>query len=465
MKMKCWAFAALSACVMFASCSDDDTDSVVTNEGEGTGTEAVSAYVIAGQSSGADGSTAAYITTAESLESGSVTTLGNGYETDYTSATTWVFFGNQYLYRLAYNYGSAGTTAAFYLGADGEIKARPREYNILNFTTYGIYGNKIITADASSATDTMDEQGNAAYGIHFSIIDVEAETASTKTLVTEDFLGNKERVMFSGLLEANGKIYTAVVPLGLSPYGVAAGGVLPGNEDLVTSTDGGTGGGMYVAGTLTGTQYPDECWIAIFDDDTFTNPVLVKTDQLSWASGRMRSAYYQTVWAADNGDVYVFSPSYAKIQDDARQKTTLDSGVMRIKAGATEFDDTYPVFNIEEASGGNPVYRCWHIADDYFLLQMYTQGLNIQGTGTTRMAIFKGESREFRYVTGLPEPDVISSFSKAPYNEDGMCYITVVTTNEAHPRIYKINPETATATPGLTVVADEIGAVGRLVSQ
>lgn len=240
---------------------------------------------------------------------------------------------------------------------------------------------------------------------------------------------------------------------------------MPGNEDLVTSTDGGTGGGMYVAGTLTGTQYPDECWIAIFDDDTFTNPVLVKTDQLSWASGRMRSAYYQTVWAADNGDVYVFSPSYAKIQDDARQKTTLDSGVMRIKAGATEFDDTYPVFNIEEASGGNPVYRCWHIADDYFLLQMYTQGLNIQGTGTTRMAIFKGESREFRYVTGLPEPDVISSFSKAPYNEDGMCYITVVTTNEAHPRIYKINPETATATPGLTVVADEIGAVGRLVSQ
>lgn len=460
----------LSACLLLAACSDDDNETLngsgETESGADTGSEAVAAYVIAGQTSGADGVTAAYLVTAESLDEGSVSTVGNGKETDYTSATTWVFYGNRFLYRLAYNYGSAGTTAAFYLDANGNIQARPVEYNILNFTTYGIYENKIITADASSATDTVDEYGNAAYGVHFSIIDVDAETTGTKTLITEDFLGNKERVMFAGLLEANGKVYTAVVPLGCSPYGVAAGGVLPGNEDLVENEDGGTGGGMYTAGTLDGTQYPDECWVAIFNDDSFTQPTLVKTDQLSWAAGRMRSAYYQTVWAADNGDVYVFSPSYAKLQEDARQKTTLNSGVMRIKAGATEFDDTYPKFDIEAASGGNPLYRCWHITDDYFLLQMYTQGLNARGTGATRMAIYKGESREFTYVTGLPDPDSISSFSKSPYNEDGVCYITVVVTTEGVlPTVYRIDPVTATATPGLTVTADEIGAVGRLVAE
>ena len=240
---------------------------------------------------------------------------------------------------------------------------------------------------------------------------------------------------------------------------------MPGNEDLVASTSGGSGGGQYESGTLTNTQYPNECWVAVFDDDTFTNPTLIKTDKISWAAGRMRSAYYQTIWAADNGDVYVFSPSYAKCNSDKRQQTTLNSGVMRIKAGTTAFDDTYAPFDIEAASGGHAVYRCWHIYDDYFLLQMYTEGLNAKGSGTTRMAIFKGEDRTFSYVSGLPDADVIASFSKSPYTENGICYTTVVTTDGAKPTIYAINPTTATATPGLSVEADEIGALGKLISK
>ncbi|MGM9811470.1 MAG: DUF4374 domain-containing protein [Muribaculaceae bacterium] len=451
---------ALVACLMLAACSDNDENNNLT---EPDVDASATAYVIAAQTSSAGG-TAAYLVTADNLAGGMVTTLGNGFETSYTSATTWIFYGDKYLYRLAYNYGSAGTTAAYYLDSNGKIRQRDKEYNILNFTTYGIYKNKIIAADASSATDTKDSQGNAAYGVHFSIIDVEAETTSTQTVITEDFLGNKERVMFAGLLEANGKIYTAVVPLGLSPYGVAAGGVLPGNEDLVATSDGGTGGGGYTAGTLTGTQYPNECWVAVFDDDTFTNPTLIRTDGISWAAGRMRSAYYQTIWAADNGDVYVFSPSFAKSNSDARQQTTLNSGVMRIKAGTYAFDSSYPAFDIEQAADGNALYRCWHITKDYFLLQMYTKGLNVQGSGTTRLAIFKGDSREFKYVTGLPAPDVIASFSKAPYTENGACYTTVVTTDGAKPTIYKIDPATATASAGLQVEADEIGAIGKLNS-
>lgn len=452
--------AALSLSMAFVGCSDDEATSLNPPTGDGI----VSAYVIAGQTAGTSG-TAAYLLTAASLDSGQVSTVGNGFETDYTSATTWIFFGNDYLYRLAYNYGSAGTTAAYYLDANGKICQRPKEYNIPNFTTYGIYGRKIIAADASSPTDYSDSAGNAAYGIRFSLIDVDAETTTTRTLISEDFLDNKERVMFSGILEAGGKIYTAVVPLGLSPYGVAAGGVLPGNEDLVNTSSGGTGGGSYEAGTLTNTQYPDTCWVAVFDDDTFTNPTIIKTGDMSWAAGRMRSAYYQTIWAADNGDVYVFSPAFAKSNTDPRQQTSHNSGVMRIKAGQNCFDPDYAFFDIETASGGNALFRSWHVSGDCFLLQMYTQGLNVQGKGTTRLALFDGESRQFRYVTGLPDADQISSFSKTPYVEDGLCYVTVVTTDGALPTIYAIDPATATATPGLTVEADEIGAVGRLVCQ
>lgn len=459
MKTNFWSIAALSMCAVCAACeNDENTVEDAVNAGNNVDGSAASAYVVAGTTGDA-----AYLITAETLDNGLVSSVGNGFETENTSATTWVFYGNKYLYRVAYNRGAAGTTASFCLGADGKIQARPKEYNILNYTTYGIYRNEIITA-AAAETAQKDAYGNSAYGINFSIMDVDAETTRTQTIIAEDFLHNKEYVTFSGLLEANGKIYTAVVPLGCSPYGVAAGGVLPGNEDLVQNAGGGTGGGTYTSGTLSGTQYPNECWVAIFDDDSFTHPTLVKTDSLSYAAGRMRSAYYQTIWAADNGDIYVFSPSYAKSNSDTRQTTDRPSGVMRIKAGATEFDSSYPRFNIEEVAGGNQVYRCWHISGDYFLLQMYTQGLNIKGTGATRLAVYKGEERTFTYVTGLPDADVISSFSKDPYCEDGMCYTTVVTTDGAKPTVYKIDPATAHATAGLQVEADAIGALGLLKS-
>lgn len=496
--MKFWGIAALMTCGMtFTACSDDETeDNGGAGGTEGTGSD-VASYVLAGTVN-SNGSQVADILTAESLTEGSITAIGNGFETDYASSATWLFYRDKYLYRLAYNQGQAGTTAAFGLDANGKVKARSNEYNIMNFTAYGIYGDKII-ASATGTTDKTDAAGNKAYGINFSIIDVENETVSTKTITAENFLGNGEYVMLGGLLEANGKIYSAVVPLGCSPYGVAAGAVLPGNEDLVATESGGQGGGSYEAGTLSGTQYPNNCYVAIFDDDTFEKYTIVQTDKMSWAAGRMRAAYYQMVWAADNGDIYVFSPSVAKLQSDPRQRTTHPSSIMRIKKGATTFDEAYGVFNIEEAAeaadGGNvsnarpsdgsgsgngghgggsstvtdnskAVYRCWHITGDYFLLQMYSQGINNMGTGATRMAIFKGEDKTFKYVTGLPDEDKITSFPvKNPYSENGICYIGVVTNDGQSPRVYAIDPVTATATPGLSVTIDEMGAIGKLVAQ
>lgn len=455
---KYWGIAALLASgALFTACSDDETT-------EASETSVSAAYVVAGTVTGGN-STAAYLLTSGSLDEGEVTAVGNGLEADYSRAVTWLFFEDKYLYRLSYNMGSDGTTVAFYLGKDGKLRQRSREYSIKNFTAYGTCGNKIVTT-ATAAGNTADAHGNQAYNINFTLLDVENETTETKSLLAENFLGNGEYVMLAGLLEANGKIYAGVVPLGCSPYGVAAGAVKPGNEDLVKSESGGTGGGAYTAGTLDGTQYPDECYVAIFNDDTFTNPTLVKTDKMSWAAGRMRSAYYQTVWAADNGDIYVFSPSYAKLQSDPRQRTTHPSSVMRIKKGATEFDSTYEPFDIEAAANSKAEYRCWHITDDYFLLQMYANGINARGTGTTRMAVFKGEERTFKYVTGLPDESLISSFPvKNIYCEKGVCYISVVTTDGNQPKVYKIDPATATATQGLTVGVDEPGAIGRLAAQ
>lgn len=453
--------AALCAGVTFASCSNDD-NGIVENPNPDNGSddnngEGVKAKFVISAMAG----TANYIVESDALDEGEVTVLGNGLEAP--TGTTWLFYKDLALYRLQYNQGNNGVTTSYELNAQGKAAKRDNEYQISRFTSYGIYGDYILTS-ASSDTDKTDVAGNVQKGLTFTYLHVADESKATKTIVGENFLGNGEYVTLSGYEEANGKIYTAVIPMGLSVYGSAYENgkwIKEGNEDLVKTEDGGQNSGSYKKGELQGTQYPDECWVAIYNSKDFENPTLVKTDKISYACGRMKSQYYQTIWAADNGDVYVFSPSYAKAQADNRQKTTLNSGVARIKAGATEFDPDY-YFDLEAVSGGQPVYRCWHMSGDYFLLQMYTQGLNSQGQGANKLAVYKGESKTFTYVSGLPDADLISEFAKAPYTEDGMTYVGVVTTDGSKPAIYEIDPATAKATKGLTVNADGISAIGKL---
>lgn len=102
--------------------------------------------------------------------------------------------------------------------------------------------------------------------------------------------------------------------------------ILPGNETLVKTEDGGSNSSAYKKGELQWTQYPNECWVAIFDDAAMTTKKLIKTDKISYACGRFKSQYYQTIWEADNGDIYVFSPSYAKTMSDGPPADNLAGG-------------------------------------------------------------------------------------------------------------------------------------------
>lgn len=203
--------------------------------------------------------------------------------------------------------------------------------------------------------------------------------------------------------------------------------------------------------------------MAIFDDETLTNKKIIETDKISYACGRFKSQYYQTIWAADNGDIYVFSPSYAKTMADKRQQTTLDAGVVRIKAGTEEFDPDY-YYSIEAQTGGKSFIRCWHITGDYFLLLMYDRPLTETGFTANQLAIYKGETGKLTYVTGLPSADLISGFGNTPYVENGYAYMAVTTT-EGYPSIYKIDLVGAVATKGVSIEATQISGVGKLQPQ
>ena len=452
-------FATAMTGLALTSCTDTEVP------GGGNNNETKGDFVVAASVT-ASGNTTNVLLTSKTLDEGSVSTVNNGLVND--GASQWVFYKDQYLYGLTYNQGNAGTTRSYIMNSANEVQARSGEFAVKRFTTYGIYDKYIITASTGDGpTEYADDKQYLPKMFLLSYLDVAAETFKTndtkvKAYMSENFLGNGEFVTLAGILEHNKKIYSAAVPMGLSQYGAAVDGgkyILPGNETLVKTEDGGSNSSAYKKGELQWTQYPNECWVAIFDDAAMTTKKLIKTDKISYACGRFKSQYYQTIWEADNGDIYVFSPSYAKTMSDVRQRTTLPAGVVRIPDGQEDFDSYY--CDLEEQSGGKSFLRCWHIADDYFLLLMYDRPQTETGFEAKELAVFKAGSKKLTYVTGLPSAGLISGFGNTPYTENGYAYMAVTTT-DGHPAVYKIDPSSATATKGVTVEATQITGIGKL---
>ena len=464
---KNYLMAAFAATIMgmgclLSSCSENNSmfpENGESGNGEIIDTAEHSKYVIAASVGNAN-----YLLTADTLDEGTISAKKNGLTTE--SATQWIFYKDKYLYRLVYNQGNAGVTSSYVLNAAGKIEERDNTYEIKRFTSYGIYKNYIITSSTGNLGESYaDKNGYLPKGFLLSYLDVENETFTTnqEPLFAENYLGNGEFVTLAGILQSGNKIYSSVIPMGLSKYGVkAADGKYVKYPELVKTESGGSGSGAYEKGELQWTQYPDEAWIAIYDDEKFESPKLIKTDKISYACGRYKSQYYQTIWAADNGDIYLFSPSYAKTMTADVQKTKLPAGVVRIQSGKEMFDSDY-YCNLEEQTGGKSFLRCWHITEDYFLLLMYDKPLTEKGFVANELAIFKGEEKKLTYVKGLPSSNSILSFGNSPYLEGGIAYMPVTTTDGSQPVIYRINPKTATATKGITVESEQITGVGKLV--
>lgn len=459
MKTSLWRImaSAMIPAVVFTACSENDEPGDGSASGDGNG-KFVFATTVQGSNA-----TSYVLLTGESLDNGNLSTVNNGLLND--GATQWVFY-KDFLYALTYNQGNAGTTRSYILNGNGAMQARDMEYRISRFSSYGAYNNDIITMSTGDGPDNLaDSHGYKPKTLLVTYLDVYNETSRTNDTSTgaysmENFLGNGEYVTLAGAEQSGSKLYCGAVPMGLSQYGAAYDNgkwIRPGYENLVHPEAGGSGSGAYKAGELVGTQYPDECWVAIYDNENMLNPVLARTDKISTPCGRYRSQYYQTVWAAENGDIYVFSASYAKTMTDIRQKTSLPAGVCRIPAGSTQFDDYYCNIEAQTPGGNRSFMRCWPAGGDCFLMIMYDRPLTESNPAATELAIFDASSKKLTYVTGMP--DNVTSIGKTVYKQNGKVYIPVNVENE-QPAIYAINTATAQAVKGVTIAATDITGFG-----
>lgn len=455
MKRKVWLVGMLVAILPLASCCcEDDPVSGIETEVEGA-----SLYVIPAKSGDFT-----YLITATSLDEGEITTEGVG--TEVINASYWVYKDNEYAFALVYNKSGAGTGASYYLNENG-MPAEKYNYQYNRITTYGTWGDHVITVSTGDSK-MVDDKGNNAQALLFNYLNATDGRQSNAIINAENFLGNGEKVHFAGIVEANNLLYTSVIPGGMSLYGINQWPDAVTDSTLVTKEAGGSDSGAYTAGVIPSTQYPDKAYIAIYNGSSFEGtPIIAETDKIGFACGRMRSQYYQTIWATNNGDLYVFSPGYGRsfVSTNELKKVTgtLPSGVVRIKAGEIGFDPDYYV-NIEALGNGNPMFRCWYIDGDYFLLQLYKNGVESmindgKNADVSELAIFDAANRTLRPVVGLPTE---MSMGGEPYGENGVVYIPVNTTSNAYPCFYKVDAESAIATKGLTVKAESIQTVGKL---
>ena len=84
---------------------------------------------------------------------------------------------------------------------------------------------------------------------------------------------------------------------------------------------------------------------------------------------------------------------------------------------------------------------------------------------TNELAVFKGESGKRTQVTdGLPAQEQISSLGDA-FCENGVAYVPVAAKDGEAPALYKIDPATAKATKGLTIIThNSVSAIGKLAA-
>lgn len=164
---------------------------------------------------------------------------------------------------------------------------------------------------------------------------------------------------------------------------------------------------------------------------------------------------------ADNGDLYSFS-SGAEMAGFA-PAATKPSGVLRIKAGETEFDDSY-FFNITEATNGGSIFWFDYVGNNKAIARILThdEGGAWAAYGrdvfNQKLVILDLENQTLTEVANVPLH--AKRYSSPVLVEDGKVYVSVETANDAH--VYQVDVENATATKGARIVGKTIKGFFRL---
>lgn len=408
------SLSALAFVAVLSAC-DKKADRDLISENPGNYVLAVTPTAITG--------VADYLVTASSLEEGAVSIIGNGVEQDGTYRY-YVTSGNKF-FSMLYGQGSGGAVTVY--------NVKEGKLNKLNdFTAATVHAfapaNKDILMIRNPRSYAADDAPTLA-----SWYIVNTETNAQTTEGTVDAIaptGTDEIAHVSWIKQVGNKIF--------APY-------------------------FSIYNNRFWTKYPDEAGIAVYSYPGMQLEKTIRDTRTSFI-GRY---FTDGLGLVENGDVYAFSSSVAvddntattEVLTDSKLTSTKPSAITRIKAGTTEFDQSY-YMNFETASNGYVITNWLYIGQNKFVANIEaaaTKGAYVVGK---RLAILDVVNKTVTAVTGFPDPSTISSLTTNNYSpKDGQTGYIGVNLTDNTTWVYKIDASTHTAIRGLKVEGGVITAI------
>lgn len=408
------ALAVITMAAMFTACKKNDSSKNIT-KGE---------YILTVTPIASTG-VADYLVNVPSLDSGAVTTQGNGQEQDGTYR--YYLTHNNKFFSMLYGQGNPGAVTA-YRNSNGRLS------KISNFQTETVQAFAPVNQDIllTKVPRTINTDGETLYTYY----EVNTNTLQIEKEGTLDALApgdNGEIAHFSWLQQVGNKVF--------APF-------------------------FSIKNRNFHSDFHDQAWIAVYSYPDMTLEKTIKDDRTSFI-GRY---FVNGLGVVENGDTYAFSSSVSTKgveNSDATVSTVLadtkPSAITRIKAGTTEFDDYY--FNIEAASGDYYITNWIYVGNNKFVAHIQPKATKGAYTSGKELATVDVIAKTVTKVTGLPSVGEINSLTTNNYTpKDGKTVYVGVNLLNGSGYIYKVNANEAKATQGLKVSGGNITAVQHLAN-
>ncbi|MBB6463633.1 DUF4374 domain-containing protein [Flammeovirga kamogawensis] len=386
----------LSSFSLFVSC--DETTSTVTQPSVETG------FVV-----GIEAATGTDILlTVDTITSGTISPVNQGIE-----QPAWMSFyaaGNMI---LASGYTSDNILTGYeFAGENTQLVATGQLV-----TDQGIFAATNVNDEEFLAVGTPREgfEDRVIYSI-----DKPSMSISERFLTKIDERKALDLVAFpTGILQRESKVY-------LSYYLMGSGAVVP----------------------AFATPLSDSARIAVYNYPSMEFDKYIKDDRTSDIGNYTSKTALQ---ADENGDIYTFSTS--SNATGFYPTPTKPSGFLRIKSGATAFDQDY-FFNFEEKSGGMKINNAVYAGNGKMVVRTVTDDSQLWATygpntdtPICSITIADLNAQTVTKVTDVPLHG--GEWGIAHLVKEGKVYLNISDSNGGY--IYEIDPETATAKKGAKI--------------
>lgn len=358
-----------------------------------------------------------YLLTTGSLEQGSISAIGNGVEQDGTYRY-YVTHNNKF-FSMLYGQGNPGAITVYDI-QNGSLNklANTVTETVQAFTP--VNDDILMTKISRSITNPTASW----YQFNTNSLTIGAQGS----INTAELADNGELAFFSWLTQVGDKVY--------APFFSVKG----------------------CCQASFGTDYPDQAWVAVFNYPEMTLDKVIEDDRTSFI-GRY---FTDGLSVTENGDVYAFSSAIATSDGSRKFNGTKPSSVTRIKAGTSEFDQSF-LINFEEISGGLNVTDWTYLGNNKFIVFSNTKAdKNLWSVGNI-VGILDVTTQSYKKVSGMPEIGSIKEITSNNYTPaDGNTGYIGVNLTSGIGYVYKIDANSATATQGLKVEGGTLTAIEHL---